>query len=253
VPNPMHPQALNRYSYCVNNPLLYIDPSGHGFLDGLKSIGNAIWDAGEAVGGAIADTGKAIADTTVNAIEWVGDNASTVAHTALDVAGFVPVIGEAADAVNGVIYLVEGDKVNAGLSFAACIPVVGSAATGGKYVKKIVSAVDKIDDLSGSTKFINKNGEDILVLGRGPKERLERLATKEGGHISSTSSNSPRDIFKKNYSDIRKADRIIQYMDNIPTTLDEALLIGGQYSRAEVYMINQRKDLLLKTIRKFEF
>jgi hypothetical protein len=29
VPNPNNPQALNRYSYCYNNPLKYIDPTGH--------------------------------------------------------------------------------------------------------------------------------------------------------------------------------------------------------------------------------
>ncbi len=29
VPNPANPQSLNRYSYCYNNPLKYIDPSGH--------------------------------------------------------------------------------------------------------------------------------------------------------------------------------------------------------------------------------
>ncbi|MDD5511664.1 MAG: RHS repeat-associated core domain-containing protein [Dehalococcoidales bacterium] len=29
VPNYMNPQTLNRYSYCNNNPLKYIDPSGH--------------------------------------------------------------------------------------------------------------------------------------------------------------------------------------------------------------------------------
>jgi RHS repeat-associated protein len=29
VPNPNNPQTLNRYSYCCNNPLKYIDPSGH--------------------------------------------------------------------------------------------------------------------------------------------------------------------------------------------------------------------------------
>jgi RHS repeat-associated protein len=31
IPNPANPQALNRYSYVVNNPLRYIDPSGHDF------------------------------------------------------------------------------------------------------------------------------------------------------------------------------------------------------------------------------
>ena len=29
VPNPYNPQSLNRYSYCLNNPLRYIDPSGY--------------------------------------------------------------------------------------------------------------------------------------------------------------------------------------------------------------------------------
>lgn len=28
-PDPKNPQALNRYSYCLNNPLKYNDPSGH--------------------------------------------------------------------------------------------------------------------------------------------------------------------------------------------------------------------------------
>ncbi|MBN2074581.1 MAG: RHS repeat-associated core domain-containing protein [Dehalococcoidales bacterium] len=29
VPGPANPQNFNRYSYCLNNPLKYIDPSGH--------------------------------------------------------------------------------------------------------------------------------------------------------------------------------------------------------------------------------
>ena len=29
VPDPFDPQSLNRYSYCLNNPLIYIDPNGH--------------------------------------------------------------------------------------------------------------------------------------------------------------------------------------------------------------------------------
>ena len=29
VPNPGNPQSLNRYSYCLNNPVSYIDPDGH--------------------------------------------------------------------------------------------------------------------------------------------------------------------------------------------------------------------------------
>jgi RHS repeat-associated protein len=29
IPNPANPQCFNRYSYCLNNPLRYTDPSGH--------------------------------------------------------------------------------------------------------------------------------------------------------------------------------------------------------------------------------
>jgi RHS repeat-associated protein len=39
VPNPANPQAFNRYSYCLNNPLKYIDPSGHGEI-GTMQIGD---------------------------------------------------------------------------------------------------------------------------------------------------------------------------------------------------------------------
>ncbi|MBI5343479.1 MAG: RHS repeat protein [Deltaproteobacteria bacterium] len=30
IPDPTNPQAFNRYSYVLNNPLIYIDPTGHG-------------------------------------------------------------------------------------------------------------------------------------------------------------------------------------------------------------------------------
>ncbi len=36
VPDPTNPQALNRYSYVLNNPIKYTDPSGHGWFKKLK-------------------------------------------------------------------------------------------------------------------------------------------------------------------------------------------------------------------------
>jgi hypothetical protein len=38
VPNYADPQTLNRYSYVVNNPLRYVDPSGHNFWDVVDVI-----------------------------------------------------------------------------------------------------------------------------------------------------------------------------------------------------------------------
>lgn len=39
VPDPANPQALNRYAYSINNPLRYIDPSGHVWIDASEGAG----------------------------------------------------------------------------------------------------------------------------------------------------------------------------------------------------------------------
>ncbi|MCM3359013.1 hypothetical protein M3627_13405 [Psychrobacillus sp. MER TA 171] len=54
----------------------------------------------------------------------------------LDIVGLIPGIGEIADGANGVIYTVRGDKLNAGLSFAAMIPVAGWGSTATKFANK---------------------------------------------------------------------------------------------------------------------
>jgi RHS repeat-associated protein len=51
VQNPFDPQALNRYAYARNNPLKYIDPSGHVFVVDDLIVGAVI---GAAIGAAIA-------------------------------------------------------------------------------------------------------------------------------------------------------------------------------------------------------
>lgn len=74
-------------------------------------------------------------------------------HIALDVFGLIPVVGEIADLTNGVLYLIEGDGVNATLSFAATIPIAGWAATGTKYAIKIVDATQTATTIATKVKL----------------------------------------------------------------------------------------------------
>ncbi len=72
---------------------------------------------------------------------WWKSWGSAVTHGVLDVVGLIPVVGEIADGANALIYVAEGDYVNAAISAAAMVPGAGMAATGAKYGKKAVDAV----------------------------------------------------------------------------------------------------------------
>lgn len=87
-------------------------------------------------------------------------------QTGLDLAGMIPGVGEIADGANAAIYLSRGDKLNAGLSAAACIPIIGSFGTGGKLVNKgikvagaIADGVKIADNVSDTARVVNNASE----------------------------------------------------------------------------------------------
>jgi len=64
-----NPQSLNKYQYCYNSPLKYIDPSGHGILKRVLKVAKKIYEKGSVAEG--------FADIAEDIITVVDSNAST--------------------------------------------------------------------------------------------------------------------------------------------------------------------------------
>ncbi len=99
-----------------------------------------------------------------------------IIHLSLDVIGLVPVIGEVADLANGIIYTIQGDGVNATLSFAATIPIAGWAATATKFAKKTIIA------LNGTSRTLKwyKEASGLISFGnRGLLRKVLGLAVRD--------------------------------------------------------------------------
>ena len=74
---------------------------------------------------------------------------SDIGHAILDVAGLVPLFGEAADGINAAWYTAEGDYANAALSAAATIPGFGAAATAARLAAKGSDIARLVDNAPG--------------------------------------------------------------------------------------------------------
>lgn len=70
----------------------------------------------------------------------------SVANYILDVLGFVPVIGNAADLINALMHATAGELLFAGLSVLAAIPVIGWVFTPFKWLVKIAQVVSGAAD-----------------------------------------------------------------------------------------------------------
>lgn len=125
VPDPMNPQTFNRYSYCLNNPLKYIDPSGHFSQEDLLNM----YDTGaidEATAIALWKIASLVPDLPIapdlpvenkNNI-WVIAGVITGAILADDVIGIgvaddilIPFVWGVAWIISGIGYLLDGGSV----------------------------------------------------------------------------------------------------------------------------------------------
>jgi hypothetical protein len=67
------PQSLNRYSYVMNNPALYVDPYGY-FPPSLGDVVDGARRAAGAAGGAIRGGAEAVGGGVAAGAEWLGED-----------------------------------------------------------------------------------------------------------------------------------------------------------------------------------
>jgi uncharacterized protein len=117
---------------------------------------------------------------------------SDVGHTVLDIAGFVPGWGEAADVANAGWYLAEGKHLEAGLSLISMIPVVGdvigkggkvAARLGPEAAARLLKLLEKVDVPGFLARFKDhpKLGAHIGRIQEAIEGWIDGLRKKAGG------------------------------------------------------------------------
>jgi len=159
VPEPGNMQAFNRYSYALNNPLMYTDPSGHVFTIGMAMLIGALvggvsagiqtnWDIGAMVSGAII--GAAAGAVGFGAGGWAANSGLGTAIGSNLAGGLVG--GAAAGATAGFL----GTMANGGGKFfkntlnGAFFGAVAGAVTGGMLDLQIVEINDVVASMAGA-------------------------------------------------------------------------------------------------------
>ncbi|MEL6863052.1 MAG: hypothetical protein AAFP19_01475 [Bacteroidota bacterium] len=154
-------------------------------------------------------------------------------HTALDVAGIIPVVGPIADAINGAWYGLDGDYVNATLAIAAVVPwsdirYVGDAIQFiSNYTGKALKAVGKLITKSdGTQEFVDlkKIISSIRDAGFTPEEA------------------------KKLVNDLNGSDKLLEYL-NTASDIDRVKLVNAWKIIDEVHPTSRADiDLLQKMV-----
>jgi hypothetical protein len=86
-------------------------------------------------------------------------------HLGLDILGLVPFFGEPADLVNGVLYSLNGDTLNASLSFASALPIVGYGSTATKFGLKARNYYNAATNIASNEVLVWKITSNIISFG----------------------------------------------------------------------------------------
>jgi hypothetical protein len=126
-------------------------PEDGGLFGGVMNFGKDLFKGAKAFGEKTLEGAKHLGEDAIAGAKAIGswveknkDLVKDIGHTALDLAGFIPVIGTAADLVNAGWYAAEGRYAEASASAFSAIPGIGDAFAVGKMGVKLATAAPKV-------------------------------------------------------------------------------------------------------------
>lgn len=189
IPNLFNPQCLNRYSYCLGNPLKYLDPTGHEtYWEGVGNVWLGYYDAS-------AELVKGTVSIVIHPVNTISGVATAVSH---------PIsTGEAI--INGVAADWNSGTRGQGKIVGTILLAVGTAAAS----EAELGNLSKVGEVANASTEVEQSAQATASLVSGP-------CFVAGTAIATTCG--PRPI-----ESIRVGDRVLAPGDNqIPGEIDLA-------------------------------
>jgi len=160
IPNPHNPQAYNRYSYALNNPLKYVDPDGEFIFTALAVITGQWWALPIAIGADLGMwQGGSLANGTINPLKWDYSSGKTWRYMAAGAA-----VGAASAFVGWAIATEGGFMANTmGIVTSSYINSLGTSIyTGGKTDVSVSFGAGSYNFDTGKFRYVGKKGNSAL-------------------------------------------------------------------------------------------
>lgn len=141
------PLSLNRYSYCMGNPVTFIDPSGNESTEEL--LMQKVYNGGE------------ITQEDLDNLEEYDENARVAATVGV---GFVPVVGDVKDGIDLIAGkdIITGEEVNRAVLFACLLSTSEAGDLAIRHGKKALGAADEV--AGGIAKTLDSSADDLVDL-----------------------------------------------------------------------------------------
>jgi hypothetical protein len=129
-----------------------------------------------------------------------------IVHGALDIAGFIPVLGAIPDGINAGIYVVEGDWANAGLSAVAMVPAWGDGVKLVTIAGKSTIRISAKAAVKLGPEGIAKGLKEVKAASKVEKAALE--ATEEAAKIAKAEKEAAEGALKAEKAGAETATKV---------------------------------------------